>query len=127
MVSRELLFFYKKGFNFEILWNDDIKYKDLRLKEEKEMCSYSFEEADIEKLRTIFDFYENEAEKILSKNLIIPSYEFCLKLSHIFNVLDARGAFGVTERTQYITRIRSIANRCASLYLKEKNGKEPTD
>lgn len=126
-LERITLFLQKKESIFEILWNDDIKYGDLRLKEEREMCIYSFEEANIEKLRTIFDFYENEAEITLSKNLILPSYEFCLKLSHIFNILDARGAFGVTERTQYITRIRAVANRCANLYLKEKNGKESFD
>lgn len=126
-LERIAMFLQKRDSIFEILWNDEIKYGDLRLKEEKEMCIYSFEEANIEKLRNVFNFYENEAEHTLSKNLILPSYEFCLKLSHIFNILDARGAFGVTERTQYITRIRSIANRCANLYLKEKNGKESSD
>ncbi len=123
-LERIALFLQKRESIFEILWNDDTLYKDLRLNEEREMCIYSFQKADVEMLRKIFDFYENEANKLLLDELILPSYELCLKLSHIFNTLDARGSFGVTERNQYITRIRAIANRCAKLYLKEKNGKE---
>lgn len=122
-LERIALFLQKKESIFEINWNETIKYKDLRLTEEREMCIYSFEEADTEMLKNTFDYFEKEAYKLLEKSLVLPSYEYCLKLSHIFNILDARGSIGLTERNQYITRIRNIANRCADLYLKEKDGK----
>lgn len=125
-LERIALFLQKKESIFEVLWSDDTLYKDLRLNEEREMCIYSFQKADIDMLRKIFDLYEVEANKLLSQELILPSYEICLKLSHIFNILDARGSLGITERNQFITRIRAIANSCASLYLKESNGKEST-
>ncbi len=122
-LERIALFLQKKESIFEINWNELTKYKDLRLNEEREMCIYSFEEADIEMLKDTFNYFEKEAYKLLEKNLILPSYEYCLKLSHLFNILDARGSIGLTERNQYITRIRNIANRCANLYLKERYGK----
>lgn len=122
-LERIALFLQKKESIFEINWNETTKYKDLRLNEEREMCIYSFEEADIEMLKDTFNYFEKEAYKLLEKSLILPSYEYCLKLSHLFNILDARGSIGLTERNQYITRIRNIANRCADLYLKEKYGK----
>ncbi|MBC7194094.1 MAG: glycine--tRNA ligase subunit alpha [Caldisericia bacterium] len=122
-LERIALFLQKKESIFEIEWNQNIKYKDLRLLEEREMCIYSFEEADTEMLRYTFDKFEKEAYRLIDKNLILPSYEYCLKLSHIFNILDARGSIGLTERNQYITRIRNIANRCANLYIKERDEK----
>lgn len=122
-LERIALFLQKKESIFEINWNESTKYKDLRLNEEREMCIYSFEEADIEMLKATFNYFEKEAYKLLEKSLVLPSYEYCLKLSHLFNILDARGSIGLTERNQYITRIRNIANRCANLYLKERYGK----
>lgn len=122
-LERIALFLQKKESIFEINWNELTKYKDLRLNEEREMCIYSFEEADIEMLKDTFNYFEKEAYKLLEKSLVLPSYEYCLKLSHLFNILDARGSIGLTERNQYITRIRNIANRCANLYLKERYGK----
>lgn len=119
-LERIALFLQKKESIFEINWNDTIKYKDLRLIEEREMCIYSFEEADTEMLKDTFNYFEKEAYKLLEKNLVLPSYEYCLKLSHLFNIIDARGSIGLTERNQYITRIRNIANRCANLYLKQR-------
>lgn len=122
-LERIALFLQKKESIFEINWNELTKYKDLRLNEEREMCIYSFEEADIEMLKETFNYFEKEAYKLLEKSLVLPSYEYCLKLSHLFNILDARGSIGLTERNQYITRIRNIANRCANLYIKERYGK----
>jgi glycyl-tRNA synthetase alpha chain (EC 6.1.1.14) len=122
-LERIALFLQKKDSIFDIDWSDNIKYRDLRLLEEREMCIYSFEEADTEMLRKTFDFFEKEAQRLIENNLILPSYEYCLKLSHIFNILDARGSIGLTERNQYITRIRSIANKCAKLYLKVRDEK----
>jgi glycyl-tRNA synthetase alpha chain len=122
-LERIALFLQKKDSIFDIDWSDNIKYRDLRLLEEREMCIYSFEKADTEMLRKTFDFFEKEAQRLIENNLILPSYEYCLKLSHIFNILDARGSIGLTERNQYITRIRSIANKCAKLYLKVRNEK----
>ncbi|MCX8095128.1 MAG: glycine--tRNA ligase subunit alpha [Caldisericia bacterium] len=122
-LERIALFLQKKESIFEINWNESIKYKDLRLIEEREMCIYSFEEANTEMLVETFNYFEIEAYRLIDKNLVLPSYEYCLKLSHIFNILDARGSIGLTERNQYITRIRNIANKCAALYLKVKDGK----
>jgi glycyl-tRNA synthetase alpha chain len=122
-LERIALFLQKRDSIFDIDWSDNIKYRDLRLLEEREMCIYSFEEADTEMLRKTFDFFEKEAQRLIENNLILPSYEYCLKLSHIFNILDARGSIGLTERNQYITRIRGIANKCANLYLKVRNEK----
>jgi glycyl-tRNA synthetase alpha chain len=122
-LERIALFLQKKDSIFDIDWSDNIKYRDLRLLEEREMCIYSFEEANTEMLRKTFDFFEKEAQRLIENNLILPSYEYCLKLSHIFNILDARGSIGLTERNQYITRIRSIANKCAKLYLKVRDEK----
>lgn len=115
-LERIVLFLQNKKSIFDIMWNKDYTYGKLRLLEEREHCIYSFEKADVEMLKKIFDTYEEEAKKLLNENLVLPAYDYALKCSHIFNILDARRAFGVTERTNYINRIRVIANRCAKLY-----------
>lgn len=115
-LERIVLFLQNKKSIFDIMWNKDYTYGKLRLLEEREHCIYSFEKADVEMLKKIFDTYEEEAKKLLNENLVLPAYDYALKCSHIFNILDARRAFGVTERTNYINRIRGIANRCAKLY-----------
>ena len=71
-------------------------------------------------LQTLFNMYEKEAKRIIKENLVLPAYEFCLKCSHVFNLLDARGAISVTERTGYIGRIRNLARNCAHTYLKQR-------
>ena len=105
---------------FDIKWNDNIKYGDIFKKAEYEHSVYSFEKADIEVLKGLFNTYEEEAIKTLSQNLIIPGYDYVLKCSHTFNVLDARGAISVSERTHYIGRVRNLAKLVASGFLDQR-------
>lgn len=103
---------------FDLKWNKDISYGDIHHESEKEFSIYNFDEADINLHLNLFDMYEKEAKRLLDKNLILPAYDFCLKCSHEFNMLDARGALSVTERTTYIMRVRNLAKRCATEYMR---------
>ena len=89
---------------------------------EVEHCQYAFNQANVNHLWELFRIYEEEGTQCLKQALILPSYEFALKLSHIFNLLDARGALSVAQRTDLITRIRTIARESARLYLERENG-----
>ncbi len=102
---------------YSLKWNDTVTYGDLQLRGEEEHSYYNFEDADVEMLLKLFEMYEGESKRIIEKNRVLPAYEMCLKCSHIFNVLDARGAVGVNERTHYIHRVRSLAQACARHYL----------
>ncbi len=105
---------------FEIPWNDSMKYGDLRKDDEYEMSMYSFRKADVKLHLNLFKAHEAEAESMLDEALFVPAYEQCLKCSHVFNVLDARGALSVTERAAYIQRVRRIACKCAEIYLQRR-------
>jgi len=85
-----------------------------------EFSTYQFEEADTDMLRTLFDMYEAESVKTAEKGLILPTYDYCLKCSHVFNVLDARGAISVNERTSYIGRVRNLARLSAEGYSRQR-------
>jgi glycyl-tRNA synthetase alpha chain len=102
---------------YALRWNDTVTYGDIQYRGEEEHSHYNFEDADISMLLKLFEMYEQESKRIIEMNRVIPSYELCLKCSHIFNLLDARGAIGVNERTQYIHRVRSLAQACARSYL----------
>jgi glycyl-tRNA synthetase alpha chain len=71
-------------------------------------------------LRTLFDLYEAECQRVIAASLVLPAYEYCLKCSHTFNLLDARGAISVTERTGYIARVRNLARACGEAYLEQR-------
>lgn len=105
---------------FDIQWNKNFTYGDIFRKAEYEHSVYSFEKADIAVLKELFNTYENEANKVIADELVIPSYDYVLKCSHTFNVLDARGAISVSERTNYIGRVRNLARSVASLYLEQR-------
>ena len=106
---------------YQIRWNEHIRYGDVYLDPEREYSVYNFEEADSDMLRTLFDRYEAEGEKLVkNRSLVFPAYDFCLKSSHVFNVLDARGAVSVTERANYIARVRNQAKMCAELYVRKR-------
>jgi glycyl-tRNA synthetase alpha chain len=107
---------------FNLYWNKDVKFGEIQKEREREYSIYSFEIADTDLLFEIFDRFEKEAEKILNKELIYPAYDYILKLSHIFNLLDARKAISVSERVRYIQRVRKLANRCALLYIEKGKG-----
>ena len=101
-------------------WNDQISYGEVRRLEEYEHSKYYFETADIERLRQMYNLFEAEAESCLAQGIILPAYDYVLKCSHAFNVLDVRGAIGVTERQAYFGRMRDIARRVAQAYLEQR-------
>ncbi|RJQ50148.1 MAG: glycine--tRNA ligase subunit alpha [Nitrospiraceae bacterium] len=103
---------------FDLKWNKDITYGDIHHETEVEFSRYNFDEADTKLHFTLFDKFEAEALALLKNKLVLPAYDFCLKCSHSFNMLDARGAISVTERTAYIARVRNLARKCAEGYLK---------
>ena len=106
---------------YHIKWNKDILYGDVFLEPEREFSIYNFEESDPVMLRGLFDTYEREGERLIKTGgLIYPSYDYCLKCSHVFNLLDARGAISVTERANYIARVRNLAKMCAELYVQKR-------
>lgn len=105
---------------YDLKWNDHVKYGDVHHQQEVEQSTYNFEKADVAMLLDLFKKYETEANRALEAGLILPAYEYCLKCSHTFNLLDARGAISVTERTGYIGRIRNLARGSAEGYLKQR-------
>lgn len=105
---------------FDIRWNDSLSYGDIFLQGEIENSAYNFEASDAEVLFGLFNTYEQEAKQLMAKALVLPSYDQVLKCSHTFNLLDARGVISVTERTQYIRRIRGMARQVAQLYLEQR-------
>jgi glycyl-tRNA synthetase alpha chain len=109
---------------FDIPWNDEIRYGEVRRDEEIEHSDYSFHGADVDLLRGQFDALEHEANRLLDRGgdgkaraLVVPAYEATLRCSHVFNVLDARGALSVTERAASIQRVRRLACRCAAAHM----------
>ncbi|MGC8843055.1 MAG: glycine--tRNA ligase subunit alpha [bacterium] len=106
----------------EIEWGKGVKYGELHRDMEVEHCRYNFELADISLLLSLFNQFEREAHSLLDKGIIFPSYDLALKCSHIFNILDARGALSVIERASFIDRVRAIASRCAHLYVQQEAG-----
>lgn len=109
---------------FDIKWNREISYGDIFNKSEYEHSVYSFEDADIETLKGLFNTYESEAKRTLEAKLVLPAYDYVLKSSHTFNVLDARGAISVSERTNYIARVRALARIVATNYLSQREEME---
>jgi glycyl-tRNA synthetase alpha chain len=105
---------------YELEWTKGIKYGDIHHRGEIEFSKYNFEEANVEMLFRLFEMYEKEARSLVEKGLILPAYDCCLKTSHTFNLLDARGAISVTERVGYILRVRTLARLCAEGYLKQR-------
>ena len=105
---------------FDLKWSGGITYGDVQHQLEVEHSKYNFEEADISMLFNLFNIFEKEAKKLIEKGLTLPAYDYILKCSHAFNLLDARGAISVTERTGYISRVRNIARLCAENYVKQR-------
>ncbi|QIV95910.1 glycyl-tRNA synthetase alpha chain [Allofrancisella inopinata] len=113
---------------YDILWantqNGPLYYRDVFFQNEVEMSTYNFEEANVEELFKQFDLFEKEGYRLVEKDLPLPAYEFVLKASHTFNLLDARHAISVTERQGYILRVRKLALEVAKKYYsaREKLG-----
>jgi glycyl-tRNA synthetase alpha chain len=105
---------------YDLQWNERIRYGDVHKKGEWELSTYNFELADVDMLLRLFELYETECKRISEKSLVLPAYDYCLKCSHTFNILDARGAISVTERTKYIERIRNLARIVSRNYLAQR-------
>jgi len=101
----------------DIEWVDGVTFRDLRKRFEFEFTGYSFDGADLKRHWDLFNMAEMECKAALEKGFVLPAYEWLLKCSHWFNILDARGAISVTQRTGYIARIRGMAVECAKAYL----------
>ena len=104
----------------DLMWSDDIRYGQLRFQEEKQFSQYNFDVADVPMLQQLFEMYEREATAVVTKGLPLPAYDYVLKCSHTFNLLDSRGAVSVTERHGIILRIRKLARQVAELYLAQR-------
>lgn len=119
-LERIAMFIQQKDDVFDILWNDTLTYGDIRRREEFEFSTFNFEVATVEKHVMLFNEYEKEAELLLEKDLVLPAYDMVMKCSHIFNIIEARGALSVTERTSYIQRVRNMAKSVAEAYIKSR-------
>ena len=120
-LERLCMFVQGKKNVFDIEWNSEgVKYKDIYHQSEKEFSAYNFEYADTKILLSNFEHAENECKSLLNKKLALPAYDQCLKASHIFNLLDARGVIGVAERANYIDRIRELSKSSGKLWLESQ-------
>ncbi|MCM8759405.1 MAG: glycine--tRNA ligase subunit alpha, partial [Candidatus Omnitrophica bacterium] len=120
-LDRIACFLQKKHSVFDIDWGLGTNYGFLHQERERQYSIFGFKEADVNLLWMCFDGFEKEARSLLEKKLFYPAYDYILKLSHIFNLLDARGSISVSERTRLIARIRTLANWCATEYI-ERGG-----
>ncbi|RMG78434.1 MAG: glycine--tRNA ligase subunit alpha [Bacteroidetes bacterium] len=123
-IERIAMFLQEVDNVFKIEWNDSWKYGDIHMESERQFSTYNFDRADVKMLRRIFDMYESECLKLLEEDLYLPAYDYCMKCSHVFNLMHARGALSVNERTSYITRIRKLANGCAKKYIQKLKGEK---
>ena len=120
-LERLCMFTQQKKNVYDLIWNsEDIKYRDVFHQAEKEFSTYNFELANTENLFKIFDMTEKEAKMLTENNVSLPAYDQCLKASHIFNILDARGVISVAQRAEYISRIRDITKGAAEIWLKSQ-------
>ena len=105
---------------YELKWNERVTYGDVHHRSEVEWSIHNFEQADVPLQVRLFEQYERESLRLIEKGLVLPAYDYCLKCSHAFNILDARGAISVTERTHFIGRVRNLARRVAETHLKQR-------
>jgi len=104
----------------EISWLGDLSYGDIHFQDEVDYCKYNFDFADVELLSQMYNLFEKEARNALAHGLVLPAHDYVLKCSHTFNVLDARGAIGVTERARFFARMRELSRLVAEAYLKQR-------
>lgn len=119
-IERLVTYIQKVNSVYDIQWNKDLTYGDVHLQGEIDHSKYNFEIASTDRLFKLFNLYKEEAESVIKEGLVLPAYDYVLKCSHTFNLLDARGAISVTERTGYITKIRNMARDCAEAYVKQR-------
>ena len=119
-LERIAMYLQKVDSVFDLKWTDTVTYGHVHHQQEVEQSTYNFEKANVKMLQEFFNQYEAESARMIKEELVLPAYEYCLKCSHTFNLLDARGAISVAERTGYIGRIRNLARACAEGYLKQR-------
>ena len=105
---------------WDVNWDDVHTYRDIYMRSEIEQCTYNFELADVDRLSQMYNLYEAEARSAMARGLVIPAYDYILRCSHTFNVLDARGAIGVTERAYYFGKMRDLTRQVAKLYVEQR-------
>lgn len=115
-LERLEMFLEGKDDMYDLMWSEDVSYRDLRWQEEKEFSEYNFNRAYVPMLQKIFGMNMDEAQRLIDQGLLLPAYDVCLKLSHTFNLLDSRGAISVTERVKMIARIRALVIQVAQKY-----------
>ena len=119
-LERICMFVQQKKNVFDLIWNDEgITYKEIFFQSEKEFSKYNFDLANSKNLFVTFDILENEAKNLINNNLALPAYDQCLKASHVFNILDARGSISIAQRADYISKIRDIVKSVGELWLKD--------
>jgi glycyl-tRNA synthetase alpha chain len=121
-LERLEMFLEQKDNIYDLNWSDEVSYHDLRFREEKEFSIYNFEQADTQMLQRWFNAAEKEAQRLINQNLLLPAYDYCLKCSHLFNLLDARGAISVTERVKLIGQVRTLVNQIARKFVEQEGG-----
>ena len=105
---------------YDLRWNEHVTYHEIHHEDEVQFSRYNFENADVAMLAELFRMYEAECRRLIDQGLTRPAYDYCIKTSHLFNLLDARKAISVTERTGYITRVRGLARLCAERHLQDR-------
>ena len=105
---------------FDVMWNKNLKYGEIYLQNEIEQSKYNFEVSDAQRLFKLFDIYQEEVENCVANELVLPAYDYVLKCSHDFNLLDARGVISKDERINYINRVRKMAAQVAKLYVEQR-------
>jgi glycyl-tRNA synthetase len=122
-IERIVLALQGKDAVWDIDWLGDLTYGDVYLQSEIEHCRYYFEIADVEGVKQTYNFYDAESKRALAAGLVIPAYDYILKCSHLFNVLDVRGAIGVTERAGYFRRMRNQTREVAKAFAEQRKAK----
>ena len=121
-IERLASFLEQKSNIYDLNWSNNVTYGELRTEEEKQFSVYNFEQADINMLRELYSLYNAEAARLLELNLYLPAFDYVLKCSHVFNVLDARKAVSVAERTSFLASMRDLASQTAKLYIQKTEG-----
>ena len=119
-LERIAMFVQKVDNVYDLKWNDTVTYGDVHHQGEVENSIYNFEVADVAMLSDIFARYEKESNRLADQGLVLPAWDCVLKCSQLFNLLDARGAISVTQRTGYVSRIRQIASKCCAAYAQQR-------
>ena len=121
-LERLCMFIQNKKSVFDLIWNDEgITYKDIFHQSEKEFSAYNFEYANTDNLFKIFEMLEEETKLLVEKKISLPAYDQCLKCSHVFNILDARGVISVAQRAEYIARIRELTKSIGKVWIESQS------